>query len=221
MKERPILFSAPMVRAILEGRKTQTRRILKPGKDRAMGVELAAHEIAGEINQGIYENSKYGEPGDRLWVRESWAAGACADKLSPSELHPGTWLKDNGGLWYPADGAVPHTPISPRGKGRPSIHIPRWASRINLDITALRVEKLQDITEEDARAEGVLYVPGHGEITQEELRADPGYSNYLNCRLGFRALWETLNGEASWRSNPWVYVIGFPRHEPKRCGVAA
>jgi len=163
MKERPILFSAPMVRAIFAGQKTQTRRVVKLPRgaswsDRLGGtVDGFFFDDDGLRARGIGELfCPYGAPGDRLWVRETWAAGACADELSPSELYAPTWLRDNGGLWYQA-GPDPDRVglVSRRGRWRPSIHMPRWTSRITLEITATRCERLQEIDDHDAMREGV------------------------------------------------------------------
>src|SRR5579872_691779 len=186
MTERPILFSAPMVRSLLAGIKTQTRRTVKPdvaegldfmGGDGTepddVGVDIRWGEMQYDDShdsgvpqwlaccrdypeEGFIEIGKpFGAIGDRLWVRETWAAGKCADGLAPSMLHPGTWTGDNGGLWFPADGTEPRHAISPRGKTRVSIHMPRWASRIALEVTGVRVERLNDIDEQDALAEGI------------------------------------------------------------------
>ena len=164
MRERPILFSAPMVQAILDGRKTQTRRIVKPAVDAYVnelhGSELAKrapYEIEPEdgfhpsIGFGFSDDrsgiwrSPYGRPGDQLWVRETWAATCALDEDKPTDLSP------DHDYWYRAD-----DPSDDRiGRWRPSIHMPRWASRIDLLVTGVRVQKLQDISEEDAKAEGL------------------------------------------------------------------
>jgi len=192
MKEHPILFSGPMVRAILEGRKTMTRRVACPP-----GYNLTDYGLA---------HCRYGQPGDRLWVRETWAAGACADMLNPSALSRKTWLIDNGGLWYEADGAAPLTPISPKGKTRPSIFMPRWASRILLEVTSVSVERVQDISETDAKAEGAPWL-GAGFL------AKLGDGSY---REGFYDLWDSINAKRGygWDANPWVWVVKFKRIEP-------
>ena len=204
MKERPILFSAPMVRAILEGRKTQTRRIVKPRADRDFGPRcvLQPHEIAGEINAGDLRNSVYGFPGDRLWVRETWARD-----------------DEDGALMYRADvGCDDDANAWERGRiegvsryrWRPSIHMPRWASRITLEITDVRVERLQEISEADARAEGVYpYMPGEGVIHPPRFADD--YQYRPNYREGFEIVWQSIHGDGSWAANPWVWVIGFKR----------
>lgn len=234
-RERPILFSAPMVRAIIDGRKTMTRRIVLSHGHRGQpligdhadqikywrrGEQDPRRWVAcdGLTIGHIY--CPYGEPGDRLWVRETWAVGACADSLSPRELHPGTWLHDNGGLWYPANNTAPTHPISPRGKTRVSIHMPGWASRILLEVTSVRVERLQDISEEDAKAEGVTAgrIPAcgdHPELIGYVLGHDDGKCLlYPNAREAFAKGWDAINGErAPWASNPFCWVISFRRVE--------
>ncbi len=202
MKERPILFSAPMVRALLDGRKTQTRRIVKPRKDRELGVPLAPCELAGEVNGGNYDNCPYGAPGDRLWVRETWQFhGGMLDGGAARPTGGGLLYKDLV-VSYPAEGArvtlhpdrrdwpTPQQPPQREGEvyslrdapddfrydGKntyrdrltrwwerkiPAIHMFRWASRITLEITNVRVERLHRISELDALAEGVNVHPDH------------------------------------------------------------
>lgn len=190
--ERPILFSAPMVRAILEGRKTQTRRIVKPqpspSSDTAFigldGIWRFSHPtLRGPVSHEADDvRCPYGQPGDRLWVREAWA------------FHP-DFPESTRRAIYRADAGVEND--VPRW--RPSIHMPRWASRILLEITAVRVERLQDISETDAQAEGVansLHLRG-GRLAREN----------------FAHLWWTINGDGSWEANPWVWVVEFKRVE--------
>lgn len=178
MKERPILFSTPMVRAILDGTKTQTRRVVKSRTDKNMGPRcvLLPNELAGEVNAGDYTNCPYGHPGDHLWVRETFLT------------------VDGHRAFYRAD--YNHNPKGDKEHGivwTPSIHMPRWASRITLEITAIRVEKLNDISGADAVAEGVRSrLPDNGVAVSE-----------------YRDLWEQINGSGSWSANPWVWVIEF------------
>jgi hypothetical protein len=223
MTERPILFSAPMVRAILDGRKTQTRRIMKvqPPPDALVTVEhyhpividrhgdmqpgdeiFGAHWDDGEF--GL--KSPYGAPGDTLWVRETWGAVWPADEPVPlrqceieyrAELPPG--CTDRPGEWPADEGNGPEVP-----KWRPSIHMPRWASRITLRITDIRVERLQDISEDDARAEGV----------SSEWDDYEKYGQSEPYRYGFSALWNDINGPGAWDDNPWVWAISFERVKP-------
>lgn len=181
MKERPILFSAPMVRAIIDGTKTQTRRIVK-----AMHIPLLGRPPA----EGA---PWYADPGDRLWVRETWCHPA------PEPQRPGD------PVWYRADftprygawesDAAPGCVRRNEGPWKPSIHMPRWASRITLEVTSVRVERLHGITEEDARAEGVTC-------------ADVGD---ITAWRAFCDLWKSINGAESWAANPWVWVVGFKR----------
>ena len=172
-KERPILFSAPMVRALLAGTKTQTRRVVKVPK-RMEGVTSPAGAL-------VDFDCPYGRPGDRLWVRETFSYDA--------KLH---FRGDRGPCWYWADGNPEYGDWT---KPRPSIHMPRWASRITLEITGVRVERLQSISEEDALAEGATL--------HKDKDPDYGYAGW------YRALWESINGPDSWAANPFVWVIEF------------
>ncbi|HCA7895008.1 TPA: hypothetical protein MX478_001765 [Pseudomonas aeruginosa] len=207
MKERPILFTGPMVRAILEGRKTVTRRVVSPQPD-FLGSMVDPNTPFKTLDAGLHARitCPYGEPGDRLWVREAWAADAQVDAIAPSDLSQGE------PIWYPADLSVRQTGCSMISKGRvrPSIHMPRWASRILLEITAVRVERLQDISEEQALAEGVRGEPcDHA----RQACADIGcWGDTAKGAFGF--LWESLNGEGSWAANPWVWVVEFKRVTP-------
>lgn len=207
MKERPILFSGAMVRALLAGTKTQTRRVVKPqfAAD-AIPAEMGAtnergHQIAGHSGmwwcdaEGNHEKAircPYGQPGDRLWVRETFSDDWC------EYGHP---------VQYRADGELDSDMFDAGVKWRPSIHMPRWASRITLEVTGVRVERLQDISEADARAEGALECdPVSG---REVLLA--GASQRGSFVLHYRDIWESINGAGSWATNPWVWVIEFRR----------
>lgn len=161
MKERPIIFSAPMVRAILAGTKVQTRFVL---------------------------GCPYGQPGDRLWVREAWARD-----------------DEDGQLMYRADVGRDLCADA----WRPSIHMPRWASRITLEVTAVRVERLQDISEADAQAEGVIpkWEPG---CSGRLMDAFGGFS-FRPAASAYAELWEQINGPGAWDANPWVWVVEFKR----------
>lgn len=186
--ERPILFRGPMVQAILSGQKTVTRRVLK------MPHGLWETSATGELLP-IPGKCPYGKPGDRLWVRETWAADAQVDAVAPRDLSQGEPIH------YPADGAVRQTGCSmiTPGKGRPSIYMPRWASRILLEITDVRVEQLHAITNEQCSAEGAR--GGHGSI--------PGYIYNATVQEHFRYIWESTGGD--YFANPWVWVINFKR----------
>jgi hypothetical protein len=212
MKERPILFSAPMVRALLAGTKTQTRRVMKPQLvyGTVAGLFNSWYLPRGEGGGTLYPNGKekilgscpYGQPGDRLWVREAWGLHAYGDDTD--------WLKggctamdlDDHVIAYRADWG----PLQDSCHWRPSIHMPRAASRITLEITSVRVERLRDISFADAAAEGLHY-------TSERLdrwSADAS-SWHATPQQAYRALWESINGPESWAANPWVWVISFKR----------
>ena len=181
--ERPLLFQGEMVRATLDGRKTQTRRtrgLDKVNADKSsvfvrMQVlkcgSLAAVFENGNGELGA-EKSPSGKPGDHLWVRETWGW----DDEDPSAVNP-----RYRATHFSADRWVP------------SIHMPRWASRITLEVESVRVERLQEISEADARAEGI-WQP--------------------NWPLAWKTLWESINGPGSWEANPWVWVIQFKRIKP-------
>ena len=184
-----------MVRAILAGTKTQTRRVVKESHiDAAPPVHFF---------QYLRENCPYGQPGDRLWVREAF--------------HGYHW--DQPRAVYRADGECQRvrTKIESYEVGRwtPSIHMPRWASRILLEITAIRVERLHEISEADAQAEGVeRVVVGSGwrrycDPDSEEVGVPP----CGDARRSFRSLWKYINGAESWSANPWVWVVEFKRAE--------
>lgn len=210
MKERPILFSAPMVRALLAGTKTQTRRILKlkwgfdvEERDDGTLWPWAQHP---DCDDDVWMPCPQGEIGDRLWVRETWAYGTHAMAAERDE---------DGPFVYAADGTTQGRLCD---RWTPSIHMPRWASRISLEITALRAERLQDISDADARAEGIECMAGDPEC---------GYCNYLDQsgkdwtlspRESFQSLWESINGPASWAKNPWVWVVEFQRAQAQQKG---
>ena len=213
-RERPILFSGPMVRAILEGRKTQTRRVVKPqplsmreaeskGMHGDLVLDLASYSGVSRLSESRGRNAAaagvlithphcpYGAPGDRLWVRETW------------------WMHDNQNAFDAEDGNVTAPDGTRRLVGyaatmnydssrcasefgcrkRPSIHMPRWASRLTLEVVAVRVERLQAISEEDVLAEGI----------ERPLRRE------------YAELWESINGAGSWDANPFVWVVEFRR----------
>lgn len=209
MTDRPILFSAPMVRALLDGTKTQTRRVVKPQPQPNGGAGL--HPVApyrnprglwawvlaatGHGSGGNLFACPYGKPGDRLWVRETWTTHAFLDDIPPRDL-------TTRSLHYQADGVIK------TGKLRPSIHMPRWASRITLDVTGVRVERLQGISADDAKAEGAP--PSHQSI--DRVSRELGYADFP--RSWYAQLWEQINGPGSWDANPWVWVVSFKRVTP-------
>lgn len=221
MKERPILFSAPMVRAILAGTKTQTRRIVKPQPDEAPGMDCTrlrfklkdgseCADIAKESTD-VCIMCPYGMPCDRLWVRET---GWEPSEPSLRELRDGadTWPK----YAYDADGISDYEREDFKRWGwkrRPSIFMPRWASRITLEITDVRVERLQEISEADARAEGI-YMNADGWFSVVGLIRHGRTLLFRTARECYRALWESINGvtgETSWGANPWVWCISSKR----------
>ncbi|MCX2942900.1 hypothetical protein ORG37_07280 [Rahnella perminowiae] len=204
MKERPVLFNAEMVKAILSGRKTQTRRVIKfPLRDVNMGCELAGNELAGEVAAGDYRNCPLGQPGDQLWVREAiFPAPLELQSIPPRETLWNIAYRDGKQLEKLAPAAYNPT-IYNYERWTPSIHMPRWASRIDLLITGVRVERLNDISQEDAKSEGCCYGRGGG---VPDLAVSPTDH--------FPTLWESIYGIKSWAANPWVWVIEFERVAP-------
>lgn len=217
MKERPILMGAPMVRAILADAKTQTRRVVKPqplgDKPRSAWFEPGVMGWApSEIPSQAWHRVRcpYGQPGDRLWVRETFmdlqgtgvehrdSAGNRQRYAYAADTRPGSYgdecRKDYGLKW------------------RPSIHMPRTTSRITLEVTAVRVERLQDISEADAQAEGARANDpcDHTRYSCAEI----GCSGPGDYRGGFKDTWESINGPGSWGANPWVWVVEFKRVTP-------
>lgn len=255
MADRPILFSAPMVRALLAGRKTQTRRVITPQNFKLRGHDFRFHRPDAELLASAFNgarNFRWIEgafswvadtgvmhpgaiivdcrgkpliaPGDRLWVREAWRTHAHYDDLGPSMM---------GGeepIRYEADGAHQtwgYPAISNIGRHRVGMHMPRWASRLTLYVTDVRVERLQDISEEDALAEGVPsdedyvgsfdreychYCGGSG--MHGALGAGYGVTE-VECaqcetpQLRYRNLWDHINGAGSWAANQWVAAYTF------------
>lgn len=209
MADRPILFSAPMVRALLAGVKSQTRRAVKgwPLEWLSPPVSFTPEYVAHPDNKAC----PYGQPGDRLWVREAWGV---ADKwLHDCETDPPRCIAYRADLAarnfdpvYDVD--TSSWAFGPHMKWRPSIHMPRWASRITLEVTGVRVERLQDISEADAIAEGI-----HKPLGSQFWHTDPG-ANILPGDTpvwAYRNLWESINGPDSWAANPWVWVVEFKR----------
>lgn len=193
MKERGMIFNGEMVRAILNGRKTQTRRPVKfPILDRNLGCELAGNELAGELAAGNYLNSAFGKPGHRIWVRETWTPESI--DAEDGSYSPDYRATANG---QPLD-----------GRWTPAIHMPRWASRILLEITDVRVERLNSISQEDAQAEG-MELTGWRPTYSDPDSGGEAWTPYDN----FAQLWESIYGEESWKANPWVWVIEFKRVE--------
>lgn len=224
IKERPILFSAPMVRAILDGRKTQTRRIIKGdpvevvhfiGADDKPKYDYygfcASHRNV--INKHI--QCPYGQPGDRLWVRETFFASTSKIAADPEPERPVSYKATHEGV--------------PPSRWLPSIHMPRWASRIVLYVINIQVERLHDISEEDALAEGIMRctVGGVREYfeNQEDMKAWPDDTPLFydpdddsddalsfSAKEAYLRLWNRINGECAADENPWVWVIEFPKY---------
>ena len=216
MKARPILFSGPMIRALLSGAKTQTRRVVKLQPEDVFAHEVASYSqatgatvhypkdaTATVFSDGLWYSlgpsaagpiaCPYGQPGDVLWVRETW---------SRAKLYPASHE-----MFYRADGDVLGRQLSlsyvEREKcWRPSIHMPRWASRLTLRITDVRVERVQEISEDDAIAEGV------DTITMADVARQAAWSR----RQDFSRLWDSINGQragCSWADNPWCWCLTF------------
>jgi hypothetical protein len=206
MKERPILFIGEMVRAVLEGRKTMTRRVLSnippaqdfspiPYPDFTKWAWMRPGKNHLDIEYSERFKCPYGQPGDRLWVRETWVK--VDDMNGDEQTH------------YRADGEdIP-------GPWKPSIFMPRWASRITLEIVSVRVERLREITEEDAKKEGAHLAVWH-ELKNgdgEDVSGLPGYPDQRAAyKNGFANIWDSINGKKHpWESNPWVWVIEFKK----------
>ncbi|MBU0938494.1 MAG: hypothetical protein KJ715_06030 [Gammaproteobacteria bacterium] len=221
VKERPILFSAPMVRAILEGRKTVTRRAMKCQPDADASITVESYNVAVTNRRGYQEagpeifgawwrdgesgcKCPYGKPGDRLWVRETFIDlrgtgvehrpdpdGPLQRYAYAADCRPGSHsdeARKDFGLKY-----------------KPSIHMPRAACRILLEITEVRVERLQDISRADIRAEGLQCPP---ELASDDV--SPNYRDWYPA--AWRELWESTGG--NWNTNPWVWVVEFKRVTP-------
>jgi hypothetical protein len=220
MTERPILFSAPMVRSILDGRKSQTRRLvrgtpancfpMKGADGRPNGEFFVSHPNVERVgNSGIL--CPHGAPGDRLWVKEGLrrgpphyvVVGAPGPEDGSCDESPTIEYASDGatvGFVDPACGWEPYQWAWKRAR-LPSIHMPRWASRITLEIVSVRVERLQDVSEEDARAEGVEPAPF----------CKAGRPTGLEHVEAFENLWSDIHGPGSWEASPWVWVVEFRR----------
>lgn len=217
MKERPILFNTEMVKAILDGRKTQTRRVIKPQPPESHQWDVDARCWLVNAGKWITEDPPFprntcphGVPGDRLWVRETHAVYGVMDSDNPRVIYRADSPPDAGISW------------------RPSIHMPRWASRINLEITGVRVERVQDIEEDDAEAEGIFIdnncivgTSGAGGVHREIMgrRAFAADDEGHECPIdAFEQLWDSINAKRgySWESNPWVWVVEFKQVQHER-----
>lgn len=238
MKERPILFSGEMVRAILEGRKTQTRRVIKPQPiDLPNGVYCNPYNnnyehftfwthddkmiltAGGNIKNTAHWKCPYGHPEDRLWVRETW--WATNKKIYPSGVLPDIYFKadfTNIKNNKTEKCKLCNHKISNKNhavKWFSPLFMPRWASRINLEITNIRVERVQDITAEDCTKEGIIGVQRGGGY-QYDTQKEWNYKNPISARtpvLAYKQLWDSINSKRGygWAVNPWVWVIEFRR----------
>jgi hypothetical protein len=203
MKERPILFSGPMVRALLDGSKTQTRRVCKPMnswvrqdcREVRMVDGKPFHFLLDATNPMEELRSPYGIPGDRLWVRETWNTSArCLPSIDEPYIYAADLNSDGVKKWA--------------ATWRPSIHMPRIASRITLEVTGVRVERLRDISAADCLAEGIPSIDTPG-AWSEPIPREPNLPAIY--KGAFCALWESINGDESWEANPWVWVVEFKR----------
>ncbi|MGO4337795.1 hypothetical protein AB4037_23040 [Labrys sp. KB_33_2] len=221
MVDRPILFSPAMIRALLAGTKTQTRRVIKPrhnpNRPSLFDGTWSDNYVLDPGNQKWRDDAYPWRDGDRLWVREAWRSAAAYDDLAPSAM---------GGeepIQYQADGAHQtwgYPAIAKIGRLRSSMFMPRWASRLTLVVTGVKVERLQDISETDAIAEGIgRTVIGDGyrdrftvrpatwaQVTGHEVSA------WEDPREAYAALWCQINGPGAWGANPWVVALTFTVH---------
>ena len=247
-KERPILFSGPMVRALLDGRKTVTRRPIKPSM-RGFDVSFELHQQDDGSWRPMHTFDEscmddqgtehpivcpYGQVGDLLWVRESGIYGQLLCPDDPTQ--PGTFRHDvprtpEYGEWWIQKTLAPGASYNVKGNPRrvkkekgekavPSIHMPRWACRILLEVTDVRVERLQDgegETDSESRyvAEGIHRIHhGDGEHYYHPFKSEPGPGNWADPFDAWRELWVSINGADSWNTNPWVWVVEFKRVQP-------
>jgi len=226
MKERPILFSAPMVKAILAGQKTQTRRLMKPQPEpgryganhptKPSGIIGPLEGCLGGGDYHIWRGSRhtacltesavyvaerqcpYGEQGDRLWVRETWG-------LSRGNGHRVLYKADVGTDRWP-----PTVELTSEGRWSPSIYMPRRHSRITLQVTSVRVDRLQRIRADDVVTEGIDVPPCDFTVPDTPDRLMQERDDF--AREEFGKLWDSINGKrAPWSANPWVWVVGFRR----------
>ncbi|HFT3212736.1 TPA: hypothetical protein ACHV3X_000636 [Klebsiella variicola] len=200
ISERGMIFNAEMVRALLDGRKTQTRRPIKWKQTRF--TEIGEREDGSkwpwsedaEHACDFWHPCPFGAVGDRIWVREAFRVHSRATDvatLAYKASERNSWTEQTRRVPV----AVCNKPATPE-KWTPSLHMPRWASRILLEITGVRVERLRSMSQDDARAEGVIAASGP-----------------MEAGLAFRELWDSIYGEESWKANPWVWVIEFKRVE--------
>lgn len=215
---KPIIFSAPMVNAILEGRKTMTRRIVKPQPKHTesgwttlryfgdgLAIECGPDYPDGDSDRRV---CPYGKPGDRLYVKETHfiEPGERIIYRSNMAMRLIAHMPDRTD---PSTESYLSSNFKPEGKWRSSRYMPRWASRITLTITDIRVERVQDISEADAKAEGAMH---RGNQASRYGLPDPhGLAHDQIYKRGFAYLWDDINGPGSWEANPWVWVVSFER----------
>ncbi len=245
MKEHSILFSGPMVRAIREGRKTQTRRPIKHPEYFGCLTGDCPHMFQAECDAAIAvwakESCPYGVPGDRLWVRETFAVFCVTDYSrgdilnSSAQVGIGYRADHKTGNLADGDGGYNFRPVEGDDRiaqarliaedhyheWRPSIHMPRWASRLTLEITDVRVQRVQEITEEDSRAEGAYL---NGIVAGDARCGTRDYWHFSEkiggntAKDGFEHLWESINAKRGfgWDSNPWAWALTFKCVEVSR-----
>ncbi|GLH24141.1 hypothetical protein ENT52713_15370 [Enterobacter sp. 200527-13] len=230
MKERGMIFNGAMVRAILDGRKTQTRRPANPQPELTAGSGFSwkgwvygSGSTDRETNKNFaHVACPHGKPGDRIWVRETFscigneeghpvdAEGNLCSREDAQRIYRASAIQKprNYGIWTSPDG------FDFEGAWTPSIHMPRWASRITLEITNVGVQRLQSISQNDASREGLIRLPATGRYCLNQGDQYFGGASH-DAREVFSWLWESIYGKESWQANPWVWVIEFKRIEEK------
>ncbi|HSC88532.1 MAG TPA: hypothetical protein VLC09_14720 [Polyangiaceae bacterium] len=233
MADRPILFSGPMVRAILDGTKTQTRRVVSGalqtadgGWEHVSGARWRQVVARGPVFPETYGPAikcPYGVAGDRLWVRETFdSRNSAGERWKPKDsafvvFRDGAQMYSDGTYSPPLESYAPGA--FDLCRWRPSIHMPRWASRITLEVTAVRVERLQDISEEDAQAEGIERGEDFFQCPtwRDYMPGDEAASWFPDDPIGsYSTLWDSINGAGAWDANLWVWVVEFRRLEAAR-----
>lgn len=210
MAERPIPFKRPMVRAILDGRKTQTRRVLTGHCDASPYFVDGGKVTALDENEKPYRWPRTYATGDRLWVREAWRSLIGYDDRAPRDIPEGTPVRfeaddemSSGWIW---------------GRYRPGMFMPRWASRITHEVTKVRIQRLQDISEEDAIAEGAYVGKASGRYADDYATMAIEGRWFATARGWYADLWDRINGPGSWDENPWVATYTLkrvPQKEPR------
>lgn len=236
MTERPILFSAPMVRALLDGSKTQTRRVVRQQPEYPIIIATDPHTNRYQVGErepvteaALLRECPYGQLGDRLWVRETWgvvsndwdADGNLSDWVPDRPTTPISEMPFGKGYYsghaiYAADGSYEWAGDDdgggePRSAWHPSIHMPRAASRIMLEIVSVRVERLAEISESDARAEGCAASGWQPSYSNPD---NAGGDESMSAKDAFSDLWKSINGAGSWGATPFVWVVEFKRVTP-------